>query len=105
MAEGYCVDELDRNTFRLAYRTIHQCELKEKNMIEKLKRINYHTNFFCGSGNKCMLISKNDKIDALIIIRKYIVNWYHTYLLHLGEDRVEATISHHLYFQNAVVFR
>ena len=27
-----------------------------------------------------------------------MVNWYHTYLLHPGMDRTEATISHHLFW-------
>ena len=32
------------------------------------------------------------------ILQKYVVNWYHTYLLHPGKVRIEATISHHYYW-------
>ena len=42
-----------------------------------------------------MLICKNDKIVVPTVLWKYIVNWYHTYLLHPGMDRTEANISEH----------
>ena len=32
------------------------------------------------------------------ILRKYLVNWYHTYLSHPGMDITEATISQHYYW-------
>ena len=32
------------------------------------------------------------------VLRKYVVNWYHTYLLHPGHNRTEATISWHYYW-------
>ena len=44
-----------------------------------------------------MIICKNNKIAAPNILWKYVVNWYHTYLLHLGTERIEATISQHYY--------
>ena len=47
-----------------------------------------------------MLIFKNDKIVVQTILQKYIVNWYHTYILHLGTERTEANISQHWYWPN-----
>ena len=44
-----------------------------------------------------MIICKNIKVIVPKIIQKYIVDWYHTYLLHLGPKRTEATISQHYY--------
>ena len=40
-----------------------------------------------------MLICKNDKIVVPKILQKYVVNWYHTYLLNPGTYITEATIS------------
>ena len=34
------------------------------------------------------------------MIRKYVVNWYHTYLLHMGMELTEATISQHYYWSH-----
>ena len=45
-----------------------------------------------------MLICKNDKIGVLTMIRKYVVNWYHTYLLNIGTNCTEDNISHHYYW-------
>ena len=45
-----------------------------------------------------MLICKNDKIVVPKILQNYVVNWYHTYLLHTGMDCTEATISQHYYW-------
>ena len=62
-------------------------------MVEKLKCENYHTKYFRGGVNTVMLICQNDKIFAPTIIRKYVVNWYYTYLLHLVTEHKDATIS------------
>ena len=45
-----------------------------------------------------MLICSNDKIVMPTILQKYVVNWYHTYLLHLGTERTEATIIQHCFW-------
>ena len=44
-----------------------------------------------------MHICKNDKIVVPTIIQNYVVNWYHTHLLHPGMDNIKATISQHYY--------
>ena len=69
-------------------------------MAEKIKRANYHTEYFCGDRNKFMLICKNDKIVVPKILQKYVVSWYHTYLLHPGTEIIEATISQYYYWPN-----
>ena len=45
-----------------------------------------------------MLICKNDKISVLKTLGKYIVNWYHTYILNAGMERIEATIIQQYYW-------
>ena len=42
-----------------------------------------------------MFICKNDKTVVPTILQKFVVNWYHTYLLHPGKERTEATIRQH----------
>ena len=39
-----------------------------------------------------------DKIVIPSILKIYIVNWYHTYLFHIGMDITEAMISQYLYW-------
>ena len=45
-----------------------------------------------------MLICKNDKNFVPKILQKYVVNWYHTYLLHPGTELTEAIISQQYYW-------
>ena len=46
LAETYCVDKLDSDTFQLRYLTIDKYQRKDKESVEKLKRENYHTEYF-----------------------------------------------------------
>ena len=48
-----------------------------------------------------MLICKNDKIVIPKILQEYVVNWYHTYLLYLGQERTEVTTSENYYWPNS----
>ena len=38
-----------------------------------------------------------DKIVIPLKLQKYVVKWYHTYLLHPGLDKTEVIIYQHLY--------
>ena len=55
-------------------------------MIENQKHANYRTKYFRGGGNTFMIICKKEKIVVPNILRKYVGNWYHTYLLHPGTE-------------------
>ena len=46
LSESYCVEKLDSNTLPLTYQTIDKYKRKDKNIVEKLKRANYHTKYF-----------------------------------------------------------
>ena len=90
LAKSYNVDKIDSNTFRLTYQMIDKHQHKYKELVEKLKRANYHTKYFRWGKNKFMLIYKNDKIVVPTMIWKYAVNWYHTYLLHPGTEHTDS---------------
>ena len=63
LAEGYGVDQLEGKTFPLTYLTINKYQRRENLLVEKLKCTNYHTKYFCGGGNKFMLICKKIKLS------------------------------------------
>ena len=46
------------------------------------------------------LICLNRKIFVPTSLRRRVVEWYHTYLLHPGESRTEGTIMQYLYWPN-----
>ena len=43
-----------------------------------------------------------DKIDIIHKLQKYVVKWYHTYLLHTGLDLTEVIIRQHLYWPGII---
>ena len=53
--------------------------------------------YFCGGRNTINFVTFKDKIVIPQLIQKYVVKWYHMYLLHPGIYRKEAMICHHLY--------
>ena len=46
------------------------------------------------------LICYKERIYVPKALRKHVVEWYHTYLMHPGETRTEASIAQHLYWPN-----
>ncbi|MFM8622685.1 MAG: RNase H-like domain-containing protein, partial [Holophagaceae bacterium] len=46
------------------------------------------------------LICYKERIYVPKALRRHIVEWYHTYLMHPGETRTEATIAQNLYWPN-----
>ena len=59
----------------------------------------YHKCSFSGGINiDLRLITCEDNIVILPILQKYVLHWYHTYLLHPGMDRTEAIICQHFYW-------
>ena len=80
--EIYRVNKLDSDTLPPTHQTIDNINVKKK-YGRKIKCANYHTKYFCGGGNTFMLIYRKDKISGPTIFLKYVVNWYHAYLLYL----------------------
>ena len=71
-----------------------------KRAIDTAKDNGYHTKSLCGGGTDIELICYNGKIVIPCALQKYILNWYHTYLLHPGMTRTEETIRQHFYWKN-----
>jgi len=46
------------------------------------------------------LICFKDRIYVPKALQPHVVDWYHTYLMHPGETRMEETIAQHLYWPN-----
>ena len=70
--------------------------------MEKLKCAKYKKSSFCGSRNTIELVTYNGKIVIPQKIQKYIVKYYHTYILHPGLDRMWAVIFQHLYWPGII---
>jgi len=105
LSESYCVDKLEDDTFPLTFKFIDKYQRKDSTLMGKLKSsINknngYHTESFRGGGKSIELICYNKKIVIPTALQKYVLNWYHTYLLHPGSTRTEETIKQHFYWPN-----
>ena len=59
----------------------------------------YHKGYFRGGSNiDLSLITCNDKINIPLKLQRYVLHWYHTYLLRPEMDRTEMMICQHLYW-------
>ena len=66
--------------------------------MAKYKTSRYKSVSICGdSNNNFNIIMCEEKIIIPLILQSYVLNWYHTYILHPGLDRTEAMIRQHLY--------
>ena len=71
----------------------------EPSIIAKYQDSTYHKGSFSGGSNIDLnLITCKGKIVITSKLQSYVLNWYHTYLLHPGMDRTEAMIRQHLYW-------
>ena len=66
--------------------------------MEKIKCTKYKKGSFHGGRNTIELVTYEGKIAIPQKLQKYVVKWYHTYLLHPGMDRIEAIIHQNLYW-------
>ena len=53
--------------------------------------------YFCEGRNTIEIVMYKDKIAIPQKLQKYVVKWYHMYLIHPGLDRIYALIFQHLY--------
>ena len=72
--------------------------LRLTNPIRKNDSVEYKKGYFCGVRKTIKLVTYKDKIVIPQKLQKYVVKWYHTYLLHPGLDRMEAIILQNLYW-------
>ena len=59
----------------------------------------YKISYFCGGSNIIInLIMCEDKIYIPLILQRYVLHWYHKYLLNSRMDRTEAMICRFFYW-------
>ena len=93
------MNELPQYMFLITFNIIDQYQRKFPSLIGNLKCGKYKRGyFFGGRNNNCTLITCKGKTFILLILQRYVVNLYHTYLLHTGLDRTQATIIQYLYW-------
>ena len=98
VSDQFGLKSLTKGTFPLRYSILDKYQQEDQKLLENLKRGVYTAKTFRGGGKEFLLICKNEKIVVPTVLRKYVLNWYHTYLLHPGQDRTEAAIKQHLYW-------
>ena len=98
MSELYDIDELPEGTFPLSFNIIDRYHWEDPPILEKLNSAEYQKGYFRGGRNTIKLVTYKNKIVIPQKLQKYVVKWYHTYLLHPGLDRTEAMICQNLHW-------
>ena len=98
MSEFYDIEELTDGTFPLHFKFIDRHHLKYPILMERLNSVEYVKGSFRGGRNTINFATFNDKIVIPQLLQRYVVKWYHMYLLHKLLDRTEAMIFKHLYW-------
>ena len=52
--------------------------------------------FHGGSNILLKLVTCKDKVIFPLILQNFVLNWYHTYIIHPVTDRTESMIRQHL---------
>ena len=99
-AECFGINDLPYDTFPLTYELIDREQQNGKQLLSLLQQKQYTLNAFCGGNTKTFLICHDGKIVIPSTLRRRIVKWYHTYLLHPGLTCTEETIQQHLTWPN-----
>ena len=86
ISELYNIKELPEGMFPLSFNLIDRYQREDPFLIEKLKCAEFTKDSFRGGRNTIDLITHKDKIVIPQKLQKYVVKWYHTYLLHPGLD-------------------
>ena len=84
--------------FPLYLKLIDRYQQEDSILTEKLTCAEYKKGYFCGGRNTIKLITYKNKVVIPQQLQRYIVKWYHTYILHTGWDRTEEMILQNLYW-------
>ena len=85
-------------TLPLSFNLIDRYQREEPFLTEKLKCAEYSKGYFRRGRSTIPIITYKDNIFIPQKLQKYVVKWYHTYLLRPGLDKTEAMIFQHLYW-------
>ena len=89
MSELYYIGELLEGMFPLSFNLVDRYQKEEPFLTEKLNCTTYQKGYFRGGRNTIQLVKYRNKIVIPQKLQKYVVKWYHTYLLHNGRERTE----------------
>ena len=81
MSEIYNIKEIPDGTFPIYFNLIYLYHQEDPILIEKFIFIEYQTSYFSGIQNNIELVRHKDKTIIPKLIQKYVVKWYHTYVL------------------------
>ena len=97
MSEINDIEEVPEGNFPINFKLIKKYQQKNPSILAKYKEGTYQKGIFGGGSNiNINLITCEDDIVILSIIKSCIFNWYHIYLLHSGMDRIVAMIYQHV---------
>ena len=98
MPELYDIEEMPEGTFPLYFNLIDRYHQEDPFLTEELKWAEFTKGYFRVGRSTIDLITYKYKRVIPQKLQKYVVKWYHTYLLHPGLDQTEAIILQHFYF-------
>ena len=82
----YNIKEMPEGTFPLYFNPVDRYQREYPFLRETIKHVEYTKGFFRRGRSTIDLITYKDKIFILQKQLKYVVKWYHTYLLHTVLD-------------------
>ena len=99
LSEINYIKKFPEGIFPINLKWIDQYQRKYTNLMAKYKNHTYKKVSFTGGSNIYLeRIKFKDKIIILLILKKIILYWYHTYLLHPRMDRTDEMILQQLYW-------
>ena len=102
LAERYDValDRADVGSMPLSYKMLRKYQNRDASVSDQISAKKLHTQSFRGAGGKQidLACTSQGKIYVPKPLRKHVIEWYHTYLMHPGATRTEETIKQHLYW-------
>ena len=98
LSELFAGTALESDVFPLKLSVIAHYQQRDDD-LQKLVGVDTNVYRKTFRGGEQLLCYKN-RIFVPKALRKHVVEWYHTYLLHPGETRTEETIAQHLYWPN-----
>ena len=98
MSEIYDTKELPEVTFPLSFKIVDRYQWKDSIVTEKLNSTENKKGSFRGILDTIKLVTFKNKIVIPQLLQRYVVKWYHTYILHTGRYRTQAMIHQHFYW-------
>ena len=88
--------DLPKSAYPLRFSLIQRAQQADADLQQKVQYDNkYSTRKYHGGGKVRELIVKDSKIVIPKVLQQRIIDWYHTHLLHPGDNRTEQTIRQH----------